>query len=335
MHHFTAASLDAAITSQLALMTQFFPAAPPSQTNRTHCVLWSDYDTEPGVLLNHGIRFDTTYYYWPDMWVQGRPGLFTGSGMPMRYADRNGNTIDVYQATTQFPDETTWDFPADIDTVLNNAVGSNGYYAVITANMHMDHASSPESDSIVAEAQSRGVPVVTSLQMLTWLDGRNNSTFSNISWSDEHAEFHCHAPRVEHATCSLGSGARGCGQSGKSDAGRSSGNLLCTDHQGPLLRVFPDDGGRYQAMYASYSVSGTITGAGGSGATVTLSGTASATTTADPSGNYSFSGLDNGSYTVTPRKTGYTFTPTSRTVTVNGANVTGAPSRAQRSRSLR
>ena len=28
---FTAASLDAAITSQLALMTQFFPAAPPSQ----------------------------------------------------------------------------------------------------------------------------------------------------------------------------------------------------------------------------------------------------------------------------------------------------------------
>ena len=70
------------------------------------------------------IRLDTTYYYWPDMWVQGRPGLFTGSGMPMRYADRNGNTIDVYQATTQFPDETTWDFPADIDTVLDNAVGS-------------------------------------------------------------------------------------------------------------------------------------------------------------------------------------------------------------------
>jgi hypothetical protein len=318
---FTAASLDAALTSQLSLMTQLFPAAPPSQTNRTHCVLWSDYDTEPGVLLNHGIRFDTTYYYWPDMWVQGRPGLFTGSGMPMRFADRNGNIIDVYQATTQFPDETTWNFPADIDTVLDNAVGANGYYAVITSNMHMDHLSSPESDSIVAEAQSRGVPIVTSLQMLTWLDGRNNSTFSNISWSTNTLSF----------TVTAASGARNLQV--LVPAHSAAGSLVSLTLAGAPVTysvqtikglsyaAFLTTGGAYQAVYVSYSVSGVIAGAGGSGATVTLSGTASATTTADSSGTYSFSGLDNGSYTVTPRKTGYTFTPTSRAVVVNGANV--------------
>jgi len=70
----------------------------------------------------------------------------------------------------------------------------------------------------------------------------------------------------------------------------------------------------------SFSISGTITG--GAGATVALSGTAAASTTADSGGNYTFTGLVNGSYTVTPSKSGYTFTPTSLPVTVNGAGVT-------------
>jgi hypothetical protein len=55
---------------------------------------------------------------------------------------------------------------------------------------------------------------------------------------------------------------------------------------------------------------------------VTLSGGASASTTANSSGNYTFSGLANGSYTVTPSKAGYTFAPTSENLTVNGANLT-------------
>lgn len=74
----------------------------------------------------------------------------------------------------------------------------------------------------------------------------------------------------------------------------------------------------------TYSVSGTISPVtGGAGATVTLSGDASATTTANSSGNYSFSGLANGTYVVTPSSASATFTPTSQTVVVNGANRTG------------
>jgi hypothetical protein len=73
----------------------------------------------------------------------------------------------------------------------------------------------------------------------------------------------------------------------------------------------------------TYSISGTITPTtGGAGTTVTLSGTASATTVANSSGAYSFIGFGNGTYTVTPSHTGYTFSPTSTTATVNGANVT-------------
>jgi fibronectin type 3 domain-containing protein len=72
---------------------------------------------------------------------------------------------------------------------------------------------------------------------------------------------------------------------------------------------------------ATYSISGTITN--GASATVNLSGTAAATTTADASGNYSFAGLANGGYTVTPSKSGCTFSPTSLAVTISGANQTG------------
>lgn len=76
----------------------------------------------------------------------------------------------------------------------------------------------------------------------------------------------------------------------------------------------------------TYSISGAVTTSGGSalaGVTMTLSGAASGTTTTDTSGNYSFTGLANGTYTVTPSLTGYTFSPTSITVTVNNGNVTG------------
>jgi len=54
-----------------------------------------------------------------------------------------------------------------------------------------------------------------------------------------------------------------------------------------------------------------------------LSGAAGMTTTTDGSGNYSFAGLSNGAYTVTPSRTGYVFTPTNRAVTVSGSNATG------------
>ena len=55
---------------------------------------------------------------------------------------------------------------------------------------------------------------------------------------------------------------------------------------------------------------------------ITLSGAGNATTQTNASGNYSFSGLANGSYTVTPTLTGYTFSPTSTAVSISDANAT-------------
>src|SRR5262249_2034840 len=146
-------------------------------------IAWSDWASQPKTELKYGIRLDTSYYYWPGTWINDRPGMFTGSGMPMRFADVDGTTIDVYQATSQMTDESNQTFPLTIDTLPHHATGPLGYYGVFTANMHTDQVASSGSDAIVASAQARNVPVVTSKQMLTWLDGRNGSAFGSLAWT--------------------------------------------------------------------------------------------------------------------------------------------------------
>ncbi|MDH4276004.1 MAG: DUF1566 domain-containing protein, partial [Gammaproteobacteria bacterium] len=71
----------------------------------------------------------------------------------------------------------------------------------------------------------------------------------------------------------------------------------------------------------THSISGTVSGAIAAGVTVTLKGTATTSVVTDTSGNYSFAGLVNGGYTVTPTKTGYMFNPPGVNVTINSANV--------------
>jgi len=72
-----------------------------------------------------------------------------------------------------------------------------------------------------------------------------------------------------------------------------------------------------------YSISGKVDGAAQTGITINLTGAASASTVTDAGGNYSFSHVENGSYTITPFLAGYSFHPASLSVTVHHANVTG------------
>jgi len=74
----------------------------------------------------------------------------------------------------------------------------------------------------------------------------------------------------------------------------------------------------------TYTLSGTITpAANGAGSIVSLGGSPSAVTSADASGAYAFPGLPAGTYTVTPSRSGYVFTPASAPVTITSADITG------------
>jgi hypothetical protein len=194
----SAATVDADFTNQLQAFAQSWPSAAAPVTSRTHCIVFSDWSTEPSVEAAHGIRLDTNYYYWPDTWVQDRPGFFTGSGFPMRFATADGSPIDIYQAATQLTDESGQNIPMEIKALLDKALGAEGYYGVITANMHTDNDNNPGADALVAEATSRGVPVISAKQLLTWIEGREGSSFQSVAYSANKLTF----------TVSAGSGAR-------------------------------------------------------------------------------------------------------------------------------
>ena len=90
------------------------------------------------------------------------------------------------------------------------------------------------------------------------------------------------------------------------------------------------------ATATTYSAAGKVTGTAAAGTTLTLTGPSTATTTVDASGNYNFSNLSSGTYTITPSSPGVTYTPASQTVTINDAHALGinfvlppSPSRSQ------
>ncbi len=184
------ARLEYVFDRQLKAFRAKYPSLPPPATLRTHCVAWSDWATQPKVGRSHGIRLDANYYHYPSEWAAGRPGFFTGSGIPMRFADLDGSVIDVYQLATQMTDESGQRYPETAERLLDLALGPDAFYAAFAANVHTDPgADGSVSRSIVDAARGRGVPVVSAAQMLRWLDGRSASAFRSLRWDGRTLSF--------------------------------------------------------------------------------------------------------------------------------------------------
>ena len=167
----------------------------------------------------------------------------------MRFADRTGAIVDVYQSTTQMTDESGITYLTHIDTLLDNAIGTKGYYVVVAANMHTDRVASPGSDTIVAEAQARGVPIVSAKQMLTWLDGRNGSSFSTFSFSSNTLGFTIStAAGARNIQAMVPAQFRGLALSGLTRGGSSVTYTLQTI-KGVSYAIFNAAAGNYLATY--------------------------------------------------------------------------------------
>ena len=77
-----------------------------------------------------------------------------------------------------------------------------------------------------------------------------------------------------------------------------------------------------QAVGGTYSISGSVTPPA-SGIAITLSGSSTGSTLTDNSGDFTFSGLATGTYTITPSAAYTIFSPSQSTVTISGASITG------------
>ena len=124
-----------------------------------------------------GPRLDTSLSFTSPVW-SAAPGLFTGSAMPMRLSAADGKVLDVYQAPAQVDG-----IGQSVDALLDRALGAEGYYGVFAVRAATGAAASRMSTNAVASAQARDVPVLTTRQLLTWLDARNASSFASLAWN--------------------------------------------------------------------------------------------------------------------------------------------------------
>ncbi|WP_211235145.1 DUF4082 domain-containing protein, partial [Azohydromonas australica] len=269
---FDALSLDEAYATQLGQWQARYGSVPAPVTQRHHCIAWSDWSTGAQTQAKYGMRLDTSYYFWPPGWVADVPGIFTGSAMPMRFMRLDGAFIDVYQAATQMTDESGQSYPLTIDQLLDRALGAEGYYGAYTVNAHTDVDNIPESEAVVASAQARGVPVVSARQMLAWLDARNASAFSAMSWSG--SAFNFSVSRSPAANGLQGMLPRRSGANVLTSLahGGSAVGFSIKVIKGVEYAFFNADAGSYVATYgvdtAGPSVSSTTPAAGATGVSV-------------------------------------------------------------------
>ncbi len=253
----TPTSLTAAYTSEIADFQAKYTSLPAQHVNRIHCIAWSSYAEGAKIGASAGLRQDLNYYYWPGSWVQNRPGFMTGSGMNMRYADLDGTLIDTYQLPSHLVNESGQTFPQNINVLLDRALGPEGYYGAF--GTHYDYSDQFDRQ-LIASAKARGVPLVSGQQMLDWTDARNNSYFTNSSWSGSNLNF----------TATVDTNARSMMRSllplsSKNGVllaitkGGQSVNFTTESIKGVAYAVFTTTSGSYTAAYGQDTTAPTIT----------------------------------------------------------------------------
>jgi hypothetical protein len=253
----TPASLPAFFAADLAAYQATFPSVAPQRSNRTHCIAWSDWATEAKVEQGRGIRFDMNYYYWPGSWVAGRPGFFTGSGLPMRFADLDGTRIDVYQAPSQLVNENDLVYPDAIATMIDRAQGPEGYYGVL--GTHDDYRDTAFSDGLVATALAKDVAIVSAAQMLDWLDGRNASSIAAGTFANGLLTFAVTAdPRARNLTLMVPAAAAAGPLTSLTRGGAAVAFTLETI-KGVAYALVDGETGAYAAQYGTPAPAGPFT----------------------------------------------------------------------------
>ena len=274
--------------------------------------------------LTDGTHLDEMPYYSPD----GQYIVFK----------RGGNTsepkTDIYRIDASDggnPTNLTDSANADEDAPIYSWEGTYlAYQAIVTG--------STATQIFLADADGGNVLQLTSDAAYNW-----NPTFSPMAQSQptltveksgtgmgtiasEDGEIECDSACTE-ASHSYDSGTQvilnASAEPGSTFAGWSGGGCSGT---GPCTVTLDEDTAVVGSFVLdTYSISGKVkteTGAGLPEVTVSLTGAAAAATQTDDEGGFEFSGLSNGTYTVTPGKNGYTFSPDKWIGNIDGGDLT-------------
>jgi hypothetical protein len=178
---------------------------PVSPTVRTHRILWTGWIETARLQASYGIRLNLDYYHWGPVfrtetgeWVYGH---LTGSGLPMRFVDRQGRILNIYQQLTQLADEHLLDAangPARLNaraavevsqTLLRHSL--DGAYSAIAGNFHTDPFAAVGKlateaglwlEGTLDYAAAQGVPIWSAAEWLHFTEVRHDATLEKVQW---------------------------------------------------------------------------------------------------------------------------------------------------------
>jgi hypothetical protein len=211
-------SMDSALATKIhQIKTKF---GLEVRTNVNHWFVWcgkdengnQDFGAQAKLAAKYGIGMDANYAFY-DM-ESNQPlhylgslgtnqGNYTGSGLVMRYADVNGKTVNVYQRYNAVYDqqyneshdpEGFFDaYRGLVDRSLNQ-----GIYSVVSIKAHNDeyYFSKVPLMKMLDYANLRGIPVWTALNLLDFLNMKDEASFSGFTWSDNSLSFRLNSSRT-------------------------------------------------------------------------------------------------------------------------------------------
>lgn len=279
-------NLSTLFTNDLASWHSKYTSLPNQRTHRFHCYLWSDWDSQPKVSYNNGIRYDINYVVYPGAWLGNRAPVMTGSLMNMRFTGADGDLLDVYQGVTNL-DNTAANATA-IAAIMDNTANSNNFYGAI--GTHYDMSDSYD-DTLYAAAKSRGIPIISADMMLTWLDGRNSSNFSGLSGSNGEYTFMLNAAEGAYGLQAMMPIQDAGGTLTSLKRGDNTVSYATQTIKGVQYAVFDANPGAYTVRYSDYvppssGGGGSNNGGGGSessdGGSTTSQGTSAIPGTSTP-----------------------------------------------------
>ena len=139
----------------------------PPRTVRNHWIVWVGWTEQAAIEAGVGIGMDCNLYHYDRGSTHGHylggVGNFTGSGLPMKFINKDGQVIDIYQSLTQLPDE-QWleeNFYGCFKILVDRSLDLEAY-TFVNVNFHTDRwqvwSRKPGLD-MLDYANRRGVPV--------------------------------------------------------------------------------------------------------------------------------------------------------------------------------
>jgi hypothetical protein len=181
-----------------------------SRTTRVHRIQWQGWVDGGKIGAAHGYAMDYTYYRFgswlqkPDQsWVRG---YMTGSGLPMKLIDQNGQIVNEFGQYTEIADDQMMLAGSGAEG-LNDASGFGvtkqaidaseaGNNQAIAMQMHVDYYSAEQTwaENTLSYTNSLNIPIFNGDSWLNFTENRYNSAFSNFSWSNNQLGFSVSIP---------------------------------------------------------------------------------------------------------------------------------------------